>query len=336
MKSVTQRCIQLLLVMVGIVGSFAAQAAYEFTNVDPPGATFTQLWGINNSGRAVGNAATGTGDISFLHDSKKGSYTILAPYSDPAELLGINESGVTVGISDDGNVYSGLIRSKAGGYTSFSHPDCVNTHGRAVSTTGLVSGYADTCTIGAYSVGFIYDPASDTFTDFLPSPITIAQGINGRGQVVGSTRLPPNGAYPGSPSGTYAFLRESNGTISFFRVNSQSTRARGITDSGRIVGFFTDIDTGLDHGFVGSLAGLPGSGQNIPDVELLDVPSSWATPDYVIISTFPQGINDAGVIVGGWTECLAAVVAVSLNGCNAPGNSKFHGFIATPVPPKKK
>jgi len=298
------------------------------------------VFGINNSGQVVVSADLGpTTHNNYLYDSRKRSFTLLPPYSNPASLsaslLGINEPGVTVGSWNDGTSESGLIRSKQGAYTSFSHPDCDDTFGRAISTTGLVSGFATGCTTPD-SIGFIYDPARDTFVDFLPSTDpnrpTIAQGITAQGQVVGSFFLVGPPAQAGN--GTYAFLRNTNGTITFFRVNSSPTRARGITDSGRIVGFISNAQG--NHGFVGSLAGLPASGQNITDVELLDVPSSWARPGYVITSTFAQGINNAGVIVGAWSECLATVAADPLGDCGDPANGRSHGFIATPIPPKKK
>jgi len=311
MKSVLHRCIQLLLVMVGIVGSFAAQAAYEFTNIDPPGATFTEVFGINNSGQVVGGSQIGTVNILFLYDSKKGSFTTLPPAAGPTGLLGISESGVMVGSSNDGTFESGLIRSKKGVYTSFSHPDCDNTFGRAISNTGMVSGFANDCSASDF-VGFIYDPVSNLYIDFLPSPRTIAQGINNRGQVVGNVQLGGGVACGICPAGHYGFLRASGGAITYFRVNNSGTSPRGITDSGLITGFFFDSISGASQGFVAMLTGLPYEPITIAPAQFLEVPGA--------VSTLPEGINDLGQIVGLWNDALG----------------QQHGFIATPVPPKKK
>jgi hypothetical protein len=337
MQSMNRRFISLFLVLLGIAYSCLAQAAYEFTSIDPLGAKFTEVYGIDNSGQVVVSADNG----NYLYNSRNRSFTALAPYDDPSGLSGISESGVIVGSSFNApnGPESGLIRSMNGIYTSFFHPYWPNTNARAVGNTGLVTGFSyklDNFGSRVESVGFIYDPASGSFVDFLPQVVfnrpTIAQGINGRGQVVGSFRVPVGSVAPqcGSGSGcTYAFLREPDGVITFFRVNGESTRARGITDSGRIVGFIDGTD-GLVHGFVGSLAGLPASGENIPDVELLDVPASLATLDYEVISTIAQAINNAGVIVGAWTEFLKN------SDPEDPDNYKTHGFIATPVRPKTK
>jgi hypothetical protein len=206
-------------------------------------------------------------------------------------------------------VESGLILNKKGTFASFSHPDWDNTTARAVGTSGLVTGFAyDTLGFGA--VGFIYDSANGSFIDILPSTsITIAQGINARGEVVGSTILGLGGAYPASPPGLYAFLRHKSGAITLFRVNGAPTRARGITDSGLITGFVNV--PGGSKGFVASLsAGAGYESLAILDAELLAVPGA--------VQTIPQAIGNSGHIVGQWDDGVT-----------------LRGFIATPLPPKK-
>jgi hypothetical protein len=42
-----------------------------------PGGTSTQIFSLNNSGEAVGQAAVGTTTISFAYNSKKGKFTVL-------------------------------------------------------------------------------------------------------------------------------------------------------------------------------------------------------------------------------------------------------------------
>lgn len=318
MNSAIRRCVPLLLVAVGGACSLPALAGYEYTSVDPFGAITTQLWGVNSSGRAVGNAFTGSGDITFVYDVQKGSYTPIAPMPgyDRTGLLGINDAGAMAGnVTDGGGFDSGVVRGKNGAYTAFAHPDCDYTSGRAIGNTGLVTGFADTC-VDYDSVGFIYDPASGSFTDFLPSSNsagipTIPQGINARGQVVGSVYLEGTDAPAGD--GLYGFLRNANGDITLFRVNGAATRARGITNYGLITGFITTSD-GL-KGFVLSVA--PGPAYQtfaIDDADLLVVPFAGA------VNTTPQSINEAGIVSGQWSD----------------GGGAFHGFIATPVPPKKK
>jgi len=312
MQSITTRFIRPLLLLGALAGSSVALADYTYTSIDYPGAAYTQVFGINNSGQAVGSGLNfdinGIPNIlvaTFTYNSKKGTFTPLAqpPGTSKADALGINEPGVMVGgvTFDGGLTESGFVRSKQGAYTVFRHPGCADTTARAINNTGLVSGYADTCTASDF-VGFIYDPARNLYTDFLPGPLTIAQGINNRGQVVGSVFLDPGVACTGCLAGRYGFLRAANGAVSYFRVNGRSTAARGITDSGLITGFVS-VGSGANKGFVITLAGLPYESIN---TTLLEFPGA--------LSTIPEGISNAGAIVGIWNA--------------ASGPSR--GFIAMP------
>jgi hypothetical protein len=298
MQIVLHRWIPLFIMLVAIGCSFSARADYQFTTVDYPGsAVATQLWGINNSGQIVGQAFLADGSsLSFIYDSKKGSFTSLPTIPDSSVFLGINEKGTTVGsVSDAALTFEhGLILDKKGDATTFVHPaPLTNTLARAIGASGLVTGYAYDDAVTT-TTGFIYDSRRNTFIDILPSTVgfTIAQGINARGDVVGSTS---------SPTDVEGFLRESNGTITLFKANGAPTRARGITDSGQIAGFING--SGGLEGFVGTLS---------DGFELLNVPDAT--------DTFVQGIANSGAVVGSYID--------------AAGNS--HGFIATPLPPKKK
>lgn len=326
MKAVTHRfnrVFSVFLLLGGISCAFPIQAAsYEFTIIDYPGteAGFTSISGINNKGEIVGTASVDNiSFIPFVYNIKKKVFTPLpnAPGGLNTFALGINEPGVVVGSAGDETFTSGTILDK-GAFTIFSHPGSSFTEARAISNSGLVTGYANDTAANLF--GFIYDSAANGFIDFLPSPVlTIAQGINGRGQVVGGVFLDANEAYLGSPAGHYGFLREKRGSITLFRVNDvvarSGTRARGITDSGRITGFFFDPATANFRGFVTpkSLARAPGfQSLTIPASGLLDVPGA--------ANTFPQGIDNSGRIAGGWSE--------------ADGTSR--GFLATPLKKGKK
>jgi hypothetical protein len=304
---------------MGIACSGLAQAdyaVYEFKTVDYPHAVSTSLWGINDAGQVLG-AAQFIGNpttLGFLYNPQNGVFTPLAPVPGQVEsdttmngLTGINDSGVVVGgTSFDGLTQNGFILHTNGTFTFFQHPGWPITIARGVGNSGLVTGYASNLDNSDW-IGFIYDPASNSFTDFLESPQTIPQGINDSNQVVGSAVFLDGGVYPGSPRGQYGFLRDSGGAITLFRVNSSRTRARGINDSGVIAGFISAPPAAGASGFVGTLAGLPGPGQNIPDAALLNVPGA--------VETFAQAIDNSERIVGAWDL----------------GNSGLqHGFIATP------
>jgi hypothetical protein len=205
----------------------------------------------------------------------------------------------------------GIILDK-GAFAFFANPGWAYTQGRAISnTSGLVSGYSFDG--NASYVAFIYDVKRNTFNNFLPSSFTIAQGINGRGDVVGNVTLDANVAYPGAPADSYGFVRHRSGTIQLFGVTGGSTvRGRGINNSGLITGFFFPNTTGTQTGFVTHLAARPGfQSVTLSDNDLLEVPGA--------AGTLSEAINDPGDVVGIWID--------------ADGN--FHGFLAQRVPGPK-
>ena len=306
------RAIQALLLLAGVACAVPIQAAgYNYTVIDYPGAIFTQVFGINDSGMIVGFASLDNPSpaISFVYDSKKQVFTILpnVPGKFSTQAQGINESGAVSGNAGDGVFNIGFIL-EAGAFTVLPTRGWPYTEARAIGTTGLVTGFSSDN--AGHTVGFIYNPDDRSFIDILPSPRTFAQGINSSGQVVGSVRLDAGGAYPGSPAGHYGFLRARSAAIQLFEVKrGVNTRARGITNWGRITGFFEDPVTGTTRGYVASLAPVPGfQSLTVPDEDLLDVPGA--------VVTTPEGIEDSGRIAGIWNDA----------------GGLAHGFLAAPLP----
>jgi uncharacterized membrane protein len=304
-----------LLVIAGvalaaIASTWPAQAGFRYQLVDYPGATNTQVFGINDRGVAVGNGFTNVESIPFQYDTRTGLFTVVPAaegYSE-TDVLGINNRGVMVGavISLDGTTESGFIRHNDGTFTVFAMPGWANTEPRAINNHGVVTGHAFSAD-GSSSTGFIYDPEHNTFTTIFPSSFTIAQGISDEGQVVGHVTLDAEAAYPGSPAGLYAFRRNADGDATLFRVNGHGTRARGITESGRITGFVNDPATGGLKGFVARLRGSSAyQALSIPDANLLVFPGQ--------LRTDPEGITEEGVVAGNIADPLGTPV---------------HGFIAT-------
>jgi len=300
-----------LVAVVLLTGPMVVQAqAYDYKEIEYPGTPITQIFGINNRGDAVGNGFAFPDSFPFVYAAEKGTLTDVAPIAgfSSTAILGISESGDIVGrvVSLDGEKSSGLFLSKDGTYTVFDHPDAFFfTSARAINNKGLVTGYRDTST--GEQVGFIYDSKKGTFTDFVPSLFTIAQGINARGDVVGSAEFlladDPCHSSAGSESVRYGWLRTTDGTVTYFDVNGGRTSARGITDSGTIVGFVGD--TFEAKGFVVTLDGSQCQSITVADADLMEFPGAGAT--------IPQGITNSGVIVGQFYVDFIS-----------------HGFIATP------
>jgi hypothetical protein len=310
-QALCRNAVLLLALLTGIAGAFPAQAAYEYTSVDYPGATLTQLFGSTDSGKFVGDAMIGSTQIGFVYDAKKRAFTPLpnVPGAPTTNAIGINNAGVIVGSAGNGDNDQGIILDK-GAFSFFVNPGWALTQARSISANSrLITGLSST---GTNYVGFIYDVEHDTFTNFLPSEFTIAQGINGRRDVVGNVTLEAGVAYPGAPADSYGFLRQRDGALRLFGVTGGSTvRARGINNSGLITGFFTDAN-GVQRGFVARLAAGPSfQSLSIPDNDLLDVPGS--------ARTLPETISDRGDVAGNWFDSA---------GTN-------HAFIATPLSGKK-
>ena len=252
-----------------------AFAAYVFNTISYPGAIFTDVRGITNTGRIAGYASLdGLSNFSFTYAG--GVFTALPPHASNPSALGINDAGVVVGSTMEtpkrAFIYDGVS------YTFFTRPAWTHTEARAIGPSGLVTGwsYEEDPLLGfTSSSGFIYNPATGVFTD-IPIPgsaFVIAQGINAAGQVVGSALIPV--------VGQEGWLREPGGAISPFRVAGLPTRARGINNTGLITGF---VSVGSAYqAYVASSTGY----------QLLAVPGSDAS--------FGQGINNAGQVAGAFT-----------------------------------
>ena len=305
---------QLLLVLaVGLLaGPMVAQADFEFELVDHPGAPDTQVFGINDRGDVVGNGITNVAALPFVFAAKKGTFTDVPPLAGFARtaVLGTNDSGVLVGsvISVDETTRSGFIRDKKGNFTVLDHPAGVGfTQFRGVNNKGLVTGFRGDASV--IFVGFIYDPKSDAFTDLIPTGFfTIAQGINSKGEVVGSTTfLAADDPCPSltNPFHRFGWLRATDGTVTYFEVNGSHTSARGINDHGSIAGFFFDLNDGKFKGFKVTLDGSQCQSITVAAGDVLEIDG--------LDNVFAGSINNSGVIAGA-----------------ADDNINSHGFIARP------
>jgi hypothetical protein len=217
--------------------------------------------GINDNDQVAVNNADGS-KSGIYH---KGIFTPLARapagYS-AVDATGINNSGAIVGGAfspSDPSHQQGfiLIGSK---YSFFSRLGWDNTAGRAISNSGMITGFnyngvgnipnPDLST----TAGFIYNPVTKTFTDATPPGsgmgFSTAQGMNASGRISGDGRLPDG-------SGRYAFVWQQGALgndghqlapfLAKFSIGENGSVARGINDAGVIVGFLNG-----GPGFVGS------------------------------------------------------------------------------------
>ena len=139
---------------------------------------------------------------------------------------------------------------------------------------------------------------------------TIAEGINGLGQIVG-IYITPNPGIHGFlyTSGDYTTIDDPLGT--------QGDFANGINGVGQIVGSYQITINGVSHGFLyNPYSGTP--------YTTLDAPGSAQ-------GTFANGINGAGQIVGSYNDAsgLGQIVGnyeITINGAS-------HGLMIRPPSP---
>ena len=328
MKSIIGRfrwTICAFLAVTGLASTLPVQADYVFRTLDYPGVDysnggFTNISGINDQGVVVGSAYDGNIDeiTPFAYSIANDSYTPL-PVEVPKTFADdLNNRSVVVGgelrYDNANNEFEiGFILEK-GAFTQVAHPGALfNTELRAINSSGLVVGIAsDDAAFFGNIIDFIYDPKTGVFTDFFPStgdnPAVMA-GINARGDTVGNVYRDADVVCQGCPAANYGYVRSATGAMTLFLVNGRGTRARGISDSGVVTGYVrTDCEGKSPFaGFVTTLAPRPAfQSLAIPCAQLLNVAGAAVT--------YPQGISNAGVVVGDWLDESGAV----------------HGFVAMP------
>jgi hypothetical protein len=249
-----QRCTALSALMLFTTGA-ANAATYSWTAIIIPSiAPLGSAFGINDYGQVAVSSADGT-KVGIY---RNGIFTPLPPppagYS-KFGVFGINNSRTVVGGAHspaDPAHEQGyfLIGSK---YHFFSRPGWANTEARAIGNSGLITGYNYTDDLSTYA-GFVYNPATNTFTDATPpgsgAGFSVVQGINAAGHIAGDGRS--------ADLGRYAFVWQQDTIVKStsellpFLARSQilgaNSAARGINDAGIIVGF---TNPGTPTGFVG-------------------------------------------------------------------------------------
>jgi uncharacterized membrane protein len=306
-----------------------ASAQYTVEAIVPPDALGAQAFGINNAGKVTGGARNEEGSFNFIYDIKKQTYTIL---DDGFAALDINNRGTVVGSVDT----ECAIRDKKGNVTTFAPPSATAgsfCQARGINSRGDVTGFLVNEDGGW--LGFVYNPKRGSFEEFLPSPQTFAQGINAQGEIVGSVFQDENEAFPGSTPGRYGYLRNKNGSVKVFDVALAfpgQTRARGLSDSGLVAGFYVDSSTFQTYSFVTRLtAGTEFETLTLSADEIIyqapcnpDVPPPPGEGYELFSDFFVQHVRNDGVASG---NCFDSY----FNAETGDFVQYSSGFIATPV-----
>lgn len=191
-------------------------------------------------------------------------------------LEGVNNSGEVVGrrlgppATADG--YNGFLYRGAN-FIPIDFPTAFSSGARGINDAGKIVGFYQTAAGKVH--GFLYANGSFTPINVPGASMTFAEGINASGKIVGF-------------SDRYGFILDGGLFTPIESPNGFAVEPSEINDSDAVVGSYGDVD-GF-HGFIYT-AGV---------FSTIDVPGAW-TDTYGTYS-LAFGINNSGVIVGGYYE----------------------------------
>jgi hypothetical protein len=230
--------------------------------------------GINNNGSIAGYAANSEYQY-FGYILQKGdqftSFQVVSGHDTTAS--GIDRDGTTVGTTATSEDF-GFIRSPTGDLTSVGYPGAKDTEFDGINENGseIVGDYDAAQEHGLIDRGgklITYDvPAS------LKAGTTFIYGVNDRREMVG--------AYL-NDSGFHGWSKTGGVFTTIDYPGASATYVDGISNSGTLVGYYTNSGQNNVHGFILGTDGV---------FHEIDVTGA----DETIIS----GINDAGELVGSY------------------------------------
>jgi uncharacterized membrane protein len=193
--------------------------------------------GIDDSGNVVGGYIGDDGNEHGFILRQNVLTTLDVPFAGSVgtQLNSLNNSGVIVGVWVDAAFTAHGFVYENGNYAHFDYPGALDTYPSGISSRGDIVGNWDTdqSTVGH---GFWFSHGQLVSID-VPDAIqdgTAANGINARGQIVGT--------YIGQDESFHAFLAEGFVFTTLDCPGSVSTAAWGINSAGQIAGTCTVSD----------------------------------------------------------------------------------------------
>jgi len=249
-----------------------------------------------------------------------GTFANLPPPPSPYTIgnaSAINDSDWIAGNVEpsDNNSRTGYLFWNGHYRSFFSYPGHQFTYVRGMNNARTVVGYAYNltpcndfpgCENQVDTVGFSYNPFTKAFTQLAAFPdnsLSIVQGINTSGQIVGDT------------DGT-SFVRDPvTGVLTYFTVNGNYTAARGINDAGVITGYVF-----LSNGALQTFVGNPSQGFTV-------VPSQPGSA-----SSGGEAINNSGQIVGFYSSATSSFLSYIASPAVQPIHIAANGAYVFSVP----
>src|SRR5579872_960813 len=248
--------------------------AVTFTTIDFPGATSTQVYGINNAGLAVG-VFVDTANVTHGFLLNNGSFTTIDyPGATLTVAAGINNDNQIVGQYNDSAGFGHGFLLEGGSFTSVDFPP-YQTFPTAISDAGDIVGFC----IGTRNDYHGCVSVNGTFhrLDVPGAVFTVGIGIN-------FSQTKAVGGYGLANGSTRGFVFNNGHFTDVIVPGAQSTAAYGINDVNVVIGNFSLPGSPATHGFVlyaGTFhdADFPGAA-----------------------STYPINLNNSSALVGWYID----------------------------------
>jgi hypothetical protein len=344
-----------LLILLPVVLAVSAEAAgtgLKISQIVVPNATATYAAAINAKNHVVGVYITGGITKGFEWLGGSNYKTIVFPHSNNfSRANGINDSGEIVGdFFGQDNWYHGYT-DIGGKLTQYDLPGGLgnfSTSTFGVNANGDTAGAAGGGTLGANNEGWVN--IGGTVTTFYGSGTsnTFVNAINASGEFVGQWYDTGNlsHGFSGVVSGGSAQITQ----ITY--PGATQTACVGINDSGEITGYYFD-SSGFAHGFTYSggvfttsvLTGIAGVNKNGAYVgtylgpgnidygymasKVAFKPTTVKVPKAQSTSTW--AVNNAGVLVGQYTNSKGVTHGMMMNGTTVTNIDDPKGLAGTTV-----
>lgn len=289
------KCLGVALLACLPMAAQSSSPTYNFTTINYPDDTFTQLLGINNQNVIAGYHGVNV-NKGFTYVLKtKAFINENFPGSSQTQVIGINNSPAkTVGFYIDGSGRTNGFEARGGVFEKVDFPGEPFNQLLGQNNHGQAAGYYSTKVDGSGpDHAYIFDENGGVF-EVLTIPGSVSAQATGINDVSNAC-----GFFVDSSNTNHGWLLVQGSLIQLDFPESTGTQALGLNNKGIVVGSYTD-SANLTHGFTYNTA-----------------TKLWQTIDDPngVGATIVNGVNDNGFLVGFY------------------GTSPINfGFVAVPAP----
>lgn len=225
-----------MVIVVAFLGvTIWADPRSTVSQIDGPGASFTDAAGINNRGDIVGSFQDGQGFHGYVF--RRGNFRVLDVPVQGAQTIamGNNERGQVSGAYRSQGLFHGFVWDGGRFTTDITSPGDDETFLHVINNRGQVVGHSRR-DVFAPARAFLWSNGRFTFLD-LPGVLVVGRnresmGLNDRGDVVGTFQ---------SQGVNHGFLFSGGALTQIDVPGARSTYASGVNNSGEVVGTYIDM-----------------------------------------------------------------------------------------------